>query len=506
MKQKKTNNNDGKITRTIKRYAPAVLGALTSWMPVHVSQATPDNNRKWDKVANETVDYDNHNTLALAETGSANAYNQSIAQVSIDTEAAHFANPAAVATGNGYYGQHQLGVSANAGYNAQKYVAYALVYGSPEFKKSLTDNLLTGTAAGKEKLIDEFAASLDKFDEQNAPEKAFHLQNKAFQKLLQSISVTPKAFRKAHADFGDEGKRLQSGFIYDVYLNLMPHSLKTITAQNPQVRFETIHPSVLASVIAIAVKKGNGERFERAVNKASYAYYQQQAEAQWANDSTALKPRQAPLAVASRKGKLSPENVVVLGDKLLRVYDTENSGLKNKDIITASNYQIMIIRGPKPQGAHSTRNVITFDTATDKADIAVIVNNKEWLKDYCGSFKNVYAKASPLLDKVPTLDTYYEISTIFNNPNLYQTLEKFYNQEKKEENIAYFDDAQKEYNQQQQRLAADFAKLKSLHLSRTQEQVPLMAVTAAEKHRQAENNSDKAEIIRRILQNKSQHC
>lgn len=502
MKQNKTNNKDGKINRTIKRYAPAVLGTLTSWMPMHVSQATPDNTGKWDKVATETVD-NNHN-LALAETGSANAYNQSIAQVSIDTEAADFANPAAVATGNGYYGQHQLGVSVNAGYNAQKYVAYALVYGSPEFKKSLADNLLTGTAAGKQRLIDEFAVSLEKFDEQKAPEKAYQLQNKAFQKLFQSIHVTPNAFRKAHADFGDEGKRLQSGFIYDVYLNLMPHNLKTITAQNPQVQFETIHPSILASVIAIAVKKGNGERFEKAINKASYTYYQQQAENQWQNDNTPLKSRQAPLAVASRKGRLSAENVVVLGDKLLRIYDEENSGLKSKDIITAPNYYIMIIRGKKPQGAHSTRDVKTFDTATDKAYIAGIINNKEWLKDYCGSFKNVYNKASSLLDKVPTLDTYYEISTIFNNPDLYHTLEKFYNQGKKEENIAYFNEAQKNYNKQQQRLAADFAKLKNLHLSEAPDLPPLMAVTAAEKHRQAETNSDKTAIIRRIMQNKQQ--
>lgn len=504
MKQKKITNQDGKIKRTVKKYAPTILGALTSWMPVQLSQAIPDSNKKWNNAALEVTQNDTYNQLALAKKGSAKAYNESIAQVSIDTESGTYANPAAVATGNNYYGQHQLGITQNAGYNVQKYIAYALVYASPEFRESLSKNLLNGNPSTKTQLIEAFAASEEKYQALNCPEKAYTFQNNAFQKLFSIINVTPVGFRKAHTNFPEEGKKLQSRFVYEIYLNQMTHSLKKITEQNPQVQFETIHPSVIASVIAIAIKQGNGSRFEKAIHSASYQYYQQKALSLWENDNSSLRSKEAPLAVACRKGALKPDNVIVLGDEILRIYDEDNKGINEKDIITAPGYKIMVIKGKRPTTVHKTSEVVTFDTKIDKIDIRGIVNTQEWLKNYCRKFSSVYKKASQLLNKIPTIDTYYEIAIIFNNPNLYNTLEQFYEKVNNPENTAFFENGGKELNQTQKRLATDFRKLENLYQSTPTNPPATMTNTLVEKHRQNTQSQDKAEIIQKIMQNKFQ--
>lgn len=431
MTEDKKDKRKEKIQKILKHAAPLIIGAssILPWSPVCSGSVKMSKDKNNIEIPAAKPASHNNDTpkLALADKNSLNAYTQSIGQVSIDTETGDLKAPSTVATGNGYYGQHQLGNSQKNDFCVKKYIAFALIYGSPEFKKSLCDNLLRGSQTTKDKLIDTFAKSLDKYDEQNKPEQAYLSTNPSYKKLSTLMNVAPAAFTKAHKNFTAEAKRLQSQFIYEVYLQQMPTGLKGIIAKNPQIKFESIRPAVMASVIAIAVKQGNGSRFKTAMERATIAAYQLQAKKSWEADTSQNKPEKEPLAIACRTGDLNKENIAVIGNAI-RIYDTENSGLKSKDIIAPAKYQVMIVRGQKPKNVTGNRDVMTFNVKKDIAEISEIVNNEKWLESYCGSFKAVYKKAAPQIDKLPTIDTYYEMSIIFNNPGLYKIAEDSHKQ------------------------------------------------------------------------------
>lgn len=432
MTENKKDKRKTIIQRILTRAAPIVIGvAGVSWAPVFSSSAENSGDKdafNTGVLAKNHISYgDDAPKLAMAEPSHANAYAQSIGQVSIDTETGDLKNPPSVATGNGYYGQHQFGNSVKNDFCVKKYIAYALINSSPKFKKSLCDNLLSGKQAYKDKLIDDFAASLDKYDAKQKTEFAYLSTNPAYRKLSTIMSVKPTTFTAAHTKFEEEAKRLQSQFVYEIYLQQMPNSLKNTIAANPQIKFESIRPAVMASIVAIAVKQGNGSRFKKAMEKATFAAYQLQAQRCWEADTSSNKSKEAPLTVACKTGDLNKDNIAVIG-KTVRIYDTENSGIKSRDILVPSEYHVMMVRGPKPKNVTDSREVMTFNTQKDAADIAEIVNNKDWLKDYCGSFKAVYNKAVSQIDKIPTLDTYYEMSIILNKPGLYKIAEDYHKQ------------------------------------------------------------------------------
>lgn len=323
----------------LKKYAPAALLTLASWLPLESarSSAPKDDMRKnpIENLARTDISDDTPPMrLAMAEKGRSNAYNETIAQISINTEAGNYSNPAAVATGNGYYGQHQFGVSSNSGYMVRKYIVYALAYGTDEFRKSLSDHLLIGSTEKKNRLIDEFMVSAGKYEDQGKFENAFLPSNPAYKKLFNIMNVNPTNFKAAHKNFAEEGAERQKMFVYTVYLNLMPTSLKQIMKKHPNIAFDEIHPATWGAVIAIAIKQGNGGKFDRAL--------------------TALE-----------------------------------QGAKNKIIPT--------------------------------------INSDAWLKNYCGkNFRKVYNQAAPMLKKVPTLDTYLEMSIFLRMPELYKKANDFW--------------------------------------------------------------------------------
>lgn len=323
----------------LKKYAPAALLTLASWLPLESarSSAPKDDMRKnpIENLARTDISDDTPPMrLAMAEKGRSDAYNETIAQISINTEAGNYSNPAAVATGNGYYGQHQFGVSSNSGYMVRKYIAYALAYGTDEFRKSLSDHLLIGSTEKKNRLIDEFMVSAGKYEDQGKFENAFLPSNPAYKKLFNIMNVNPTNFKAAHKNFAEEGAERQKMFVYTVYLNLMPTSLKQIMKKHPNIAFDEIHPATWGAVIAIAIKQGNGGKFDRAL--------------------TALE-----------------------------------QGAKNKIIPT--------------------------------------INSDAWLKNYCGkNFRKVYNQAAPMLKKVPTLDTYLEMSIFLRMPELYKKANDFW--------------------------------------------------------------------------------
>lgn len=323
----------------LKKYAPAALLTLASWLPLESarSSAPKDDMRKnpIENLARTDISDDTPPMrLAMAEKGRSDAYNETIAQISINTEAGNYSNPAAVATGNGYYGQHQFGVSSNSGYMVRKYIVYALAYGTDEFRKSLSDHLLIGSTEKKNRLIDEFMVSAGKYEDQGKFENAFLPSNPAYKKLFNIMNVNPTNFKAAHKNFAEEGAERQKMFVYTVYLNLMPTSLKQIMKKHPNIAFDEIHPATWGAVIAIAIKQGNGGKFDRAL--------------------TALE-----------------------------------QGAKNKIIPT--------------------------------------INSDAWLKNYCGkNFRKVYNQAAPMLKKVPTLDTYLEMSIFLRMPELYKKANDFW--------------------------------------------------------------------------------
>lgn len=435
-----------KIKNILKRAAPAIISASSAliWSPVYTHSAEVFKHKNADNIeipAGKQLSYNDDNPkLALAEQGSANAYSQSIGQISIETETGDFANPPAVATGNGYYGQHQFGNSSANDFCVKKYIAFALINSSPEFKESLCNNLLRGNQDLKNRLINRFAESLEKYDEKQQPENAYFSRNPAYKKLSGIICVTPAAFRKAHKnkELADEAKRLQSRFVYEVYLQQMSNSIKNTIAQNPQINFESIHPAVMSSFLAIAIKKGNGGRFKGAMEQATLAAYQQQALKKREADTSADKNGKRPLVVACRTGDLNAENIAVIGQNI-RIYDADNSGLSTRDILTSSAYKVSIIKGAKPRNVSGTANIVTFNMLKDKIDIAEIVNNEKWLKNYCGNYKTIFSKAAKQLDKIPTLETYYEMSLILNRPGLYKIAQDYYQQSKSSSTLAFND-------------------------------------------------------------------
>lgn len=420
-----------KIKKILRHSAPLVIGASSflSWFPVSLGSAEilkDKNVENIETLADKRIFHkENKPLLAIADKNSINAYSQSIGQISINTEAGEFKNPPSIATGNGYYGQYQLGNSYKNDFCVKKYIAFALANSSPELKKSLCDNMLRGNQTTKDKLIEAFASSIDKYDEQQQSEYAYHSTNPAYKKLSAIINVTPTTFIKAHKKFEDEAGRLQSRFIYEVYLQQMSVGIKGIIAQNPQIKFESIRPAVMASVVAIAIKQGNGRRFKNAMEQATISAYQRQANKSWEAGTAYGKTKQEPLAVACRTGDINKENIAVTGN-IIRIYDTDNSGIKSKDILAPEKYQVMVVRGQKPKNVTSSRSVVTFNTQKDAVDIAEIVNTKGWLEKYCGSFKAVYKQAVCQMDKLPTVDTYYELSLIFNKPDLYKIAEDCY--------------------------------------------------------------------------------
>lgn len=450
MTEDKKDRRKEKIQKILKRAAPVIISVSSAmtWFPVYTSSAEALRSQNTDNTeahADKPLSYhDDKTKLALAESGSANAYSQSIGQISIETETGDLPNPPAAATGNGYYGQHQFGNSSVNDFCVRKYIAFALVNGSPEFKKSLCDNLLNGGLKLKESLIDKFAASLEKYDSKQQYEKAYFSSNPAYKNLFSIMNVTPATFTKAHEnkDFADEAQRLQSRFVYEVYLQQMSISLKSTIAQNPQIKFESIHPAVMSSVLAIAIKKGNGGRFKSEMEKATIAAYQQQALKKWEADTSVQKNGKKPLVIACRTGDLDAENIAVIG-KNIRIYDGGNSGLKPKDILTTAGYKVSVIKGTKPKSISTPADIVTFNMQKDKIDIAPIVNNEEWLKNYCGTYKTVFNKAVKQLDKVPTLETYYEMSLILNQPGLYKMAQDYYQQNKPSSTLAFNDTLQR---------------------------------------------------------------
>ena len=115
MTEDKKDRRKEKIQKILKRAAPVILSVSGSliWSPVYTRSAEITQNKNTDNIevsAGKHLSYDDDKPrLALAEPAAANAYSQSIGQISIDTETGDLPNPQAVATENGYYGQHQFG-------------------------------------------------------------------------------------------------------------------------------------------------------------------------------------------------------------------------------------------------------------------------------------------------------------------------------------------------------------------------------------------------------------
>lgn len=431
--QEKLNRIKTKIQRRVIRYAPAALGLLTTWMPVNASSSTGNNISKnnIEVLANKERDSEADNRLALASPDVANAYNKSIADVSISTEAGDFTNPTAVATGNGYYGQHQLGNSANSAFMVRKYIAYTLVYGSPDFQQSVKENLMVGTNEAKNRLIEAMGVSLEKYANDNASENAFMASNPSYKHLFNAMKVSPTAFSKVHNEHHIEGAELQKMFIFQVYLNLMPKSLKNTMAANPRINFAEIHPAVWGSVIAIAVKQGNGSRFAAALSGMEHTadrdlYAEIQAK-ELSKFEKAAKNGSQPLVVLCHAGELNPNNMIAKGtndkDKVLIIYDKEGR-ITPQDITTEPGRRVIVTKAEKPADAKSNRSLNIHDISNQKVNIGKIMNNTKWLKSYCGSFSKVYNSAKTDLHKIPTLDTYYELSIILNKPQLYEMMLK----------------------------------------------------------------------------------
>lgn len=428
------------IHRRVVRYAPAALGVLTSWVPVNLANATGERSAVSKNNAalivtpeNDGIIRDNtYSKLALAASGNANAYRESIAQISIATESltTNPKNPAAVATGNGYYGQHQFGASQNSGYMVKKYTAYALANGSEQFRDCIMQNLLTGTKDSKLRLVESFIKSADVYFDRGEPEKAYMPSNPAYQKLFNAMRISPAAFTKVHNDFPQEGFERQKNFIFEVYLNLMPRSLKQTIEKHPRINFEEIHPAVMGSVIAIAVKQGNGARFDNALSalerKSDHDFYHKAQAEEEKNFKLFGDELPPPMTVISRKGPIAPENIVAKGrasNKTLTIYDAKGN-LTPEDIITEPGRRVAITKTARPKNAVSEYSIVTYDMSNRKIETNERINTREWLKEYCRGFSKVYLAAEPELDKIPTLDTYMEMSIILNKPQLYDIMQK----------------------------------------------------------------------------------
>lgn len=515
----------------IKKYIPAALVTFTSWLP---SETAKPSITQRDSLPKNNIEKLAHNQnkksafyLALADKGSQKAYSKSIAQISIATESQSInpANPAAVATGNGYYGQHQFGVSSASGYMVKKYIAYALVYGSDEFRKSLSDKLLLGNAAKKEKLIKKFMTSVNSYESKGKLEDAFLPNNPDYKNLFDIMSVDPTRFKAAHKNFAKEGFEQQKMFVYDVYLNLMPTGFNTIVKKHPKIAFDEIHPATWGAVIAIAVKQGNGKKFDAALtklereSKSPLQDYQEKLDKQWKTNKNGKRP----LVVSIKNHKISAENIVAQGEytkktvkvkdksgkfvnkvkvsdtRQLLVYDPTGKLNKN-DIQTSENGRdIVIIHNKKPDTVQSNRNINITTSIRDKIDVSEL-NTSMWLEEYCGSkFRKVYKEAKPLLDKVPTIDTYYEMSIFLRMPDLYKKVTDFiqHNHQVMPSTIA-FHDAMEMSPSLKERTTKD--KEKILQLKEMQNSLALTTPSVRKRASVSDNNS--LQILKRIKDNR----
>lgn len=505
------------IHRRVVRYAPAALGTLTAWLPVSLADASiphridaKSNSLTTDNPHDDVIIRENtYNHLALAVDGNIKAYNQSIAQISIATESLSVnpKNPSAVATGNGYYGQHQFGVSASSGYMVKKYTAYALANGSEKFRESIMQNLLIGTKDSKQRLVEAFIASADTYFDRGEPEKAYLPSNRAYQRLFNAININPAAFTKVHNEFPEEGTERQKMFIYEVYLNLMPKSLKQTIVKHPRINFEEIHPAVMGSIIAIAVKQGNGARFDNALTEleriSDREFYQKAHTDEIELHKQLGGDMPAPMTVVSRKGTVTPENIVARDknakDKVLIVYDSEGK-ISAEDILCEPGRRVIITKADRPKSAKSDYSIITYDISAQKIATGEKINTAEWLKNYCRGFSKVYQVAARELDKIPTLETYMEMSIILNRPQLYDIMQKLYHRKKENEfdtTVRLSPDLFRQKTaQDKQIMLADNARVDKISLFREK----MM------QYRQKQKDNKIARIIDSFTGNKSHRC
>ena len=360
--------------------------------------------------------------------------------ISVKTEVYPVANPAATATGNGYYGQHQFGSTASSDFAVKKYLAYAMINSSPAFRNAIAKNLMVGTPSQKDRLIDNFEASTHKYAK---IEKAYYSANKAYAALAKNMRVTPAAFTKAMNAAPKEAQDTQGMFIYEIYLYQMNNGFDDIQKKHSRIDFSRIHPAVLGSAIAIAVKIGNGQKFNAALNildrdlekgdKDALNFVQKKIDASWkrgieedvkkgkiTTQEANVLAQYKTEAIVDRSGKLSENNVRIDGQQII-VYDP--SGSIDKSMILAGAGRIVTVvrtKAPKLDDTQMHKPVQIVDRSKAKPDYA-LVNNPKWLQDYCGAkFAKVYKAAAPLLDKIPTMSTIYELSVILRSPDLYE--------------------------------------------------------------------------------------
>lgn len=281
-------NKFRKLKRKFIKYIPIAMTIVSSWFPVSMARPNqPATAKNMNKIENLRVSKTNDNKTAeknklyhmLANAESSDAYSLPITMVSIMTEAdtIQFANPAAVATGNGYYGQNQLSLE-----NAKRFVAYALINSSSE-EKTLFSKFLRGSTseAGRIKnnqLIDNFEKSIETKENTTDIANSYLSTNKAYSALINNIDVNNFTQNWKNINNGNsikdpehkkqfikQASELQSHFIYEVYAQIMSQNMQSIQKNNPHIEFDKVHPAVYAAWLAIAVKQGNGTKINNSL-------------------------------------------------------------------------------------------------------------------------------------------------------------------------------------------------------------------------------------------------
>lgn len=276
------------VKRNLIKYVPVAMTIMASWFPSSSARPNqPDTAKNMNKIENirsmkakdKKADAKEKLYYTLADAKSSEAYNMPLTMVSIMTEAdtIKFTNPAAVATGNGYYGQNQLSLE-----NAKRFVVYALVNSSSE-DKTIFSKFLRGstTEAGRIKnnqLIDNFEKSLETKEKTIDIANSYLTSNKAYTALLNNIDVSNftqnwkivndgNAIKdsKKKEQFVKNATDLQSHFIYEVYAQIMSNNMQAIQKNNPHIEFDKVHPAVYATWLAIAVKQGNGTKINNSL-------------------------------------------------------------------------------------------------------------------------------------------------------------------------------------------------------------------------------------------------
>lgn len=428
----------------------ALATTLATWLPVSSAKPnqTSGENSHLPKteVRNDTYAHnltEEGDLLALASPNDERGFSSRILDISVKTEVYPIANPAATATGNGYYGQHQFGSTATSDFAVKKYLAYAMINSSPAFRNAIAKNLMVGTQAQKDRLIDNFEISTQKYAEEGQIEKAYYRANKAYAALARNMRVTPAAFTKAMNTLPKEAQDTQGMFLYEIYLYQMNNGFDHIQQSHPRVDFSRIHPAVFGSAIAIAVKKGNGQKFNAALDildrdlekgdKEALNFVQKKIDTSWkrgieedlkrgkitAQEANVLAQYKTE-AIVDRSGKLNENNVRIEGQQIT-VFDPSGS-IDKSMILAAAGRTVTVVRtkAPKLDDTKMHKPVQIVDRSKAKPDYTLI-NNKQWLQNYCGTkFAKVYKEAAPLLDKMPTMSTIYELSVILRMPALYE--------------------------------------------------------------------------------------